>query len=244
MINALRVGFIATFMAVTVVLLLPIFLVLLPSRVARIQAGNAYGKMLGWTTTKVMGVDVSWEHRERLNASMPAIYVTNHASTLDMFIAMWICPYKGCGVAKREVGNWPFFGQIYRLAGHVLIDRADSKAAIERMNETARFIKENGVGLWIWPEGTRSLDGRLRRFKKGFVHMAVATGLPVVPVVMHGAYKIWPKGPVLGIRPGKLHIEVLEPIDTSGWSRETVAEHADLVHDVIAQHLREDQKPA
>ena len=92
------------------------------------------------------------------------------------------------------------------------------------------------------PEGTRSKDGRLKPFKKGFVHMAIATGFPVVPVVVHGAHKNWEKG-TFAFKPMTLDIEILPPIDTRGWKEETAGEHADQVHAVFAGALRDDQKP-
>jgi 1-acyl-sn-glycerol-3-phosphate acyltransferase len=94
------------------------------------------------------------------------------------------------------------------------------------------------------PEGTRSKDGRLLAFKKGFVHLAVATGFPVVPVVVHGAHKAWRNGSLLEFVPMPMDIEILPPIDTTSWTEETAADHALAVHDLFVAHLREDQRPA
>ena len=104
------------------------------------------------------------------------------------------------------------------------------------MNEVGQFVRENGLGIWMWPEGSRSRNGELKPFKKGFVHMAIATGLPVVPVVSHDADRMWPGGTFL-VRPGRLKMEVLPPIDTSSWKVETAADHAAEVREVIRRTL-------
>ena len=109
------------------------------------------------------------------------------------------------------------------------------------MEKTARVVQDNGLSVWMWPEGTRSRDGRLRPLKKGFVHLAIATGLPVVPVVFHDAHLLWPGG-TLRIAPGELRVDVLEPIDTSGWTAKTAGLHALQLQSVFQEALGEGQK--
>ena len=104
------------------------------------------------------------------------------------------------------------------------------------MAGVAEFINRHGLSLWIWPEGTRSRDGKLQSFKKGFVHAALATGLPIVPVVVHNAAKIFPRGK-LKFNPGPLDIEVLDAISTEGWALETIEEHVIQVREVVASTL-------
>lgn len=224
-------------------LLIPLLVLLLPSRVARIKVCNFYGKVVGRSVTALAGVTPKVDHFERLDGSMPAIYVSNHTSTLDAFVGIWLCPYGGCGVLKKEVARVPFFGQLALLSGHLLIDRFNKERAVEMLKETAALVKKHRLGIWILPEGTRSKDGRLLPFKKGFVHLAIASGIPVVPVIVHGAHKNWEKGTFRFV-PMTIDIEVLPPIDTSSWKEETAGEHADAVHALFAERLRDDQKPA
>lgn len=236
----LAFGFVAV--AVWSTLIIVVLLLLIPWRVARIKVCNFYGKTIGRTIVAVAGVTPVIANRERLDGSMPAIYVANHTSTLDAFLGIWMCPYGGCGVLKKEVARIPFFGQLAVLSGHLLIDRFNKDKAVEALRDTAALVKQHRLGIWIMPEGTRSRDGRLLPFKKGFVHLALATGLPVVPVIVHGAHKNWEKGKYR-LNPMQLEIEVLEPIDTSGWREETAGAHAEAVHEVFVQRLREDQLP-
>lgn len=214
----------------------------LPSRLLRIRIGIAYAHLLGPGMAAILGLRFDVRGRERLQGSMPAIFVLNHSSMLDLLVGMELVPYCACGVAKKEMARVPLFGQAYLLSGHLLIDRGSRERAIAAMNETARTMEQHGLGAWLWPEGTRSEDGRLMPFKKGFVHLAIATGLPVVPIVIHDAPALWPARTV-DIRPGTVRVEVLEPIDTSGWRVESVGEHAAAVHAVFVQHLPAHQHP-
>ncbi|PKN56657.1 MAG: hypothetical protein CVU56_15080 [Deltaproteobacteria bacterium HGW-Deltaproteobacteria-14] len=200
-------------------------LLLLPWRSLRIRAGNAYGKVVGRLILGMVGVKVRVSHRERLRASAPALYVCNHTSTIDMWAGMFLCPFGGCGVAKKEIVKVPFFGWAYLLSGHLLLDRGDRARAIASMEEAQEVVKKHHLSLWMWPEGTRSRDGRLQPMKKGFVHLAIATGLPVVPVVFHDADIMWP-GHTFEIIPGDVRVDVLEPLDTTGWRLETADAHA------------------
>ena len=93
----------------------------------------------------------------------------------------------------------------------------------------------------MWPEGTRSENGRLQPMKKGFVHLALATRLPIVPIVFHGAHRRW-AGKTWRVFPGRLRIEVLPPIDTTDWSAEHVDEHAQQLWQVYQDALDPDQR--
>jgi 1-acyl-sn-glycerol-3-phosphate acyltransferase len=237
----LSVGFVLV--AVLGLLAMVIALPLLPWRMARIQLCNVYGKIVGRAVCFLAGARPRVSHRERLDGSMPAIYVANHTSTLDAFLSTWLCPMGGCGVFKREITRIPVYGWLLLLSGHLTLDRSNSGKAVDSLRRTAEFMKGRRVGVWIMPEGTRSRDGRLLPFKKGFVHLAIATGLPVVPVVFHGAHKNWEKHTFQFV-PMDLDVDVLDPISTQGWTEERAAEHAAAVHDVFAAALRDDQKPA
>ena len=208
----------------------------LPFRTLRVRIGNFCGKMIGPVVSWLVGAKIINPDSEKLNSTKPAIFVSNHASALDVFIGMALCPYGGCGVGKKEILKIPFFGLAYWLAGHLLIDRGNNAKAVASMKKLSDFVKAKGLSIWIWPEGTRSLDGKLIPFKKGFVHLALATGLPVVPVIVHGAHKVWP-AKTMQFYPGEVKIEVLDPIKTNDWNRETVDKHVEEVRNFMAKAL-------
>jgi 1-acyl-sn-glycerol-3-phosphate acyltransferase len=229
-------------LAVMSIFILFALILFLPSRVARIRICNFYGKVIGRGITALAGVKPNIVSRERIYGNHPAIFVGNHASTLDLFLSIWLCPFGGVGVMKKEITRVPFFGQIALLSGHLLLDRNNHGKAVDALRRIAEVVKKYGVSIWMMPEGTRARDGRLLPFKKGFVHLAIASGLPVVPVIIHGAHKNWVAGK-FRFHPMTVDIEILEKIDTSNWKEETAGEHAASVHAIFVQKLRDDQKP-
>jgi len=208
---------------------------LLPWRLVRIRLGSRFGRPMGRAVLWIAGVRLvgDWAH---LATREPALYVTNHASNADPWMAMVVCPTGGCGVAKREIARIPFFGWAYVLSGHLLLDRSSSASAIQSMKELAALVREHGLSVWLWPEGTQSNDGGLLPFKRGFVHLAIAAGLPVVPVLFHDAHVRWPARS-MRLVPGDVRVEILDAVDTSSWRAETAAEHAEAVRSVMAGHL-------
>lgn len=238
----LRVAFGLLVLAISATVCFTLALLLLPSRLARIKLGNYYGKFIGRTVVWLSGAKPEILHEERLNGSFPAIYIANHASSLDAFLSIWLCPVGGCGVMKKEIVKIPFFGWAYLLSGHLRIDRSKHAKAVAGMADMARVVKKNKLGIWIMPEGTRSLDGRLLPLKSGFVHMAIATGLPIVPVILHNVHHVWPLGG-LHVKGGPIKIEVLEPIATGAWQAETASRHAEEVRAVMIAALSPEQQP-
>ena len=213
-----------------------LMILVLPFRSMRVKIGNFCGKIIGPVVCMLVGAKIKNPYPKKIKSSKPAIYVMNHTSALDVFIGMALCPYGGCGVGKKEILKIPLFGLAYWLAGHLLIDRGNNAKAINSMNKLSNFVKNNKLSIWIWPEGTRSLDGKLIPFKKGFVHLALTTGLPIVPVIAHGAHKVWP-AKTMNFYPGDVKIDVLDPIETDHWKRETIDEHVQKVKGLMAKAL-------
>ena len=227
--SAIRLGAGLLALAAGVLVFFLACLLLLPSRRARIVACNWFGKTVGRSMLWFIGAGVPAGGPARLQAAFPAIYVSNHSSIIDNFLGMWLSPVGTVGVAKKEIVYFPFLGLLYLVSGHLRVDRSDRASAAQDMARLAELVRRHRLGIWIWPEGTRSADGRLQPFKKGFVHLAVATGLPVVPVVVRGAYEGWRKNSLL-IVPTDLRVDVLEPIPTTRWTLEDTDAHVEEVH--------------
>jgi 1-acyl-sn-glycerol-3-phosphate acyltransferase len=147
---------------------------------------------------------------EHADSKRPAVYLANHTSILDIFLGIWLSPSGTCGVGKKEVIWYPFFGQFFWLAGHLTIDRNNRGSAIEALKGLATLVAKHGLSIFVWPEGTRSRDGRLRSFKKGAFHVALATKLPVVPMVITGAHHAW-ESRSLRLRRRTVHVTFLPP---------------------------------
>jgi 1-acyl-sn-glycerol-3-phosphate acyltransferase len=216
-------------------------LFLIPWRSTRIRMGNRYSQIIGPLLISFTGTKLRITGAEHLDPSRPAIYLNNHSSNLDPLIAMSICPVGGCGISKKQLALIPFFGQIYWLSGHLLIDRSNRKRAIASIREMTSIVEKNDLSLWIWPEGTRSRTGRLTPFKKGFVHLALDTKLPIVPIISHNAHLRWPARTVR-MFPGTMHIEVLPPMDTTGWTHEQLDLHLTELQELYNNKLDVQQR--
>ncbi|XP_031504992.1 1-acyl-sn-glycerol-3-phosphate acyltransferase-like [Nymphaea colorata] len=217
-----------------------IMFILLPWPCERIKQGNVYGHITGWLLMRILGNPITIEGAEY--SKTKAIYISNHASPLDIFLVMWLTPKGTVGIAKKEIIWYPLFGQLYLLANHLRIDRSNPASAIESMKKAAHVVVKNNLSLIIFPEGTRSETGRLLPFKKGFVHMALQTRLPVVPIILTGTHLAWKKNS-LRVRPAPLSVRYLPPIKTDDWSEDMISEYVDMIHALYEKHLPESQKP-
>ncbi|KAL0399229.1 UNVERIFIED_CONTAM: 1-acyl-sn-glycerol-3-phosphate acyltransferase [Sesamum radiatum] len=217
-----------------------IMVVLLPWPYQRIRQGNIYGHVTGKMLMWILGNPITIQGAEYSNER--AIYISNHASPIDIFLIMWLTPTGTVGIAKKEIIFYPLFGQLYVLANHLRIDRSNPKAAIESMKEAADAVVKNNLSLIIFPEGTRSKNGRLLPFKKGFVHLALQTRRPIVPIILTGTHRAWRKGS-LHVRPAPLTVRYLPPIRTDDWTPDKVEDYVKLVHDVYAKNLPHSQSP-
>ncbi|PON51513.1 Phospholipid/glycerol acyltransferase [Parasponia andersonii] len=227
-------------MMVTTFIWALIMLVLLPWPYERVRQGNVYGHVTGRLLTWILGNPIKIEGAEFSNER--AIYICNHASPIDIFLIMWLTPTGTVGIAKKEIIWYPLFGQLYVLANHLRIDRSNPTAAIESMKEAARAVVRNNLSLIIFPEGTRSKKGRLLPFKKGFVHLALQSGLPIVPMVLTGTHLAWRKGS-LHVRPVPLTVKYLKPITTDDWTADKIDDYLKMMHDLYVKHLPESQRP-
>ena len=213
-----------------------LMIICLPFRNIRIKLGNLTGKIIGPVVTRITGTKINYSNYSKIHETKPAIYIMNHASALDIFVGMALCPYGGCGVGKKEIVKIPFFGQVYWLSGHLLIDRSNRKKAIDSMNKLSKQVIDYNLSIWIWPEGTRNKDGKLLPFKKGFAHLALATKLPVVPVILHDAHKRWP-AKSMNFYPGECQVDILDPINTDSWKRDSIDEHIEYVRGIMTEAM-------
>ena len=223
---------------------IPILLILLPFRMVRIKLGNLYGRILSSCLLYLMRTKLEISHRERLYSSCPNLYISNHTSLVDTLIMMNVVPGGTASIAKKEVAYFPLFGWIYFLSGHLLIDRKNRSTAVHMLKKTAEEIKKYKIGICMWPEGTRSQDGRLKEFKKGFAHLAIDSGLSIIPMVVHKAYEKWPKHGGVDFSPMTIQVDILDRVDTSSWNSENLDQRIRGVWDLFVRSLDESQRPS
>jgi 1-acyl-sn-glycerol-3-phosphate acyltransferase len=160
------------------------------------------------------GVKVNVTGLENINNQGPYIFVSNHQGWFDIFAAIGKLPFHFSWLAKVELFKVPVLGAAMSRAGYVSIDRRDRRKAMNSLNNAAEVIRQ-GTSIFIFPEGTRSADGVIRDFKKGWLVLATKSQQPVVPISISGSYRILPKKSWT-IYPGEIRFSIGKPIQTAG----------------------------
>ena len=188
----------------------------------------------------LIGLNLTIKGEHHLWSHRPAVFLFNHQSNVDMVIIARLLRRDISGVGKKEIGDIPLIGRVLEFAGVVLIDRKDTDKAIETMGTLVDTMRIEGKSVCMSPEGTRSVTPKLAPFKKGAFHLAMQAGVPIVPIVIQNSSDIMPKGDMI-YRPATVQVEVLPPVDTSGWSADTIDEHVASVRNMYLETLGQDQ---
>jgi len=206
--------------------------------VQRVRAGPLAA--LRRRRVRLAGVRVRVKGTERIPAAA-CLFAANHTSTLDGPAIVGAIPRRIAILLKESLFRWPIVGQAFRLAHFIPIERSGRDAAVASLDKATEELRA-GQSFLIYPEGTRSPDGRLQKFKRGAVVIAIKAGSPIVPVACSGAHRLMKKKSLV-LRPGEIVVEFLLPVDASAYTLETRDKLNDLLHDTIAAALPPDQRP-
>ena len=179
----------------------------------------------GATLLKANGIALTTTGLDRLDPERSYVFASNHTSLVDIWALMAALPHSLRFVAKQEMLKLPILGPAMRAAGHIFIDRKRLKSAFGAYDEAAAAIR-SGISAAVFPEGTRSPDGTLLPFKRAPFVLAIAAGVPVVPVYIPDAWKILTPGSIR-MRSGAVEVRFGHPISTEGLTaddRGTLAE--------------------
>jgi 1-acyl-sn-glycerol-3-phosphate acyltransferase len=174
------------------------------------------GVVVGLRGVRFVGVKVEVLGSEKLDWHRTYIFMCNHVSNLDPPIVIPVMSTRTSVLVKKELFRVPLLGWAMRLANLVPVDRRNREAAIASLRVAGEVLR-SGISMTIWPEGTRSSDGRLLPFKKGPFYLAMESGVPIVPITLVGTHEIWPKGE-FAIHPGTATVIFHQPIDPAAFS--------------------------
>lgn len=191
--------------------------------------GHRCARAWAWLILKTTGVRVHVSGLERLDAAKSYVLASNHQSIYDIPIVFASLPLQLRIVAKQSLGRFPFLGWHLQRTGHLLVDRRNPGPDI--VQKMKRLVRESH-SLIVFPEGTRSVDGVVGRFKKGTFIVAIDAQLPVVPVTISGSRHVMKKGRLM-VCPGEVRLTVHEPISTADISRNEVMGFAERVRAVV-----------
>jgi 1-acyl-sn-glycerol-3-phosphate acyltransferase len=201
------------------------------------KIANLWARMLLWlTSTRVEVIG-----RENVLMNRPQIFMANHQSDFDILIVLAHIPGQFRWIAKKELFKIPVFGKAMKNAGYIEIDRQNHEKALKSLDEAAQKIRE-GKSVVTFPEGTRSTDGKIRPFKQGMFHLAIRSGVPIVPISIIGASEIMPKR-TLKVRPGRITMVIDRPVDVSGYTLETRGELIAKISAIIVRNCESRTTP-
>ena len=205
-----------------------------PTAVNKIhKVANLWAKILLLicnTKVKVIG-------EENLLRGKPQIFMANHQSDFDILISLAYIPVQFRWIAKKELFAIPIFGAAMRSAGYIEIDRSNKEKALQSIDEAALRI-QRGKSIMTFPEGTRSRDGEIKPFKQGVFHLAIKSGVPIVPVSIIGSGRIMPKRS-LRIKPGQIKLMIGKPIEVVNFDIEKRHELIEIVRNEIMKNFNE-----
>jgi 1-acyl-sn-glycerol-3-phosphate acyltransferase len=192
---------------------------------------RSWCRLIAWT----IGAHIYVQGEANVSADKNYVYMANHSSLIDIPALFAYLPFQFRIMAKKELFYVPFMGWHLWTAGNFPVDRSDPRKTAHSLRRVVEGIKA-GKSLAVFPEGTRSEDGRLQEFKAGAFKIALRAGVPIVPVAIRGTHDLLPKHS-LAPRPGRVDVIIGKPIETSGYGEKQLRELIQQTHDAIAAQL-------
>jgi 1-acyl-sn-glycerol-3-phosphate acyltransferase len=199
------------------------------------DVGHKCARVWARLILKTTGVRVSVNGLERLDASRSYVFAANHQSIYDIPIVFSALPYQLRIVAKDSLGKIPFLGWHLQRTGHLLVDRSRPGAGV--VKKMARLVGEHH-SLIVFPEGTRSVDGTVARFKGGPFVLALEARVPIVPISISGSRHVMKKGRLM-VCPGDVTVTVHEPMETKSVTRAAVRDLAERTRESVRRSVDE-----
>lgn len=186
------------------------------------------------------GVRLEVQGREKIPTGQAVVFMPNHQSNCDPPAVISILPRVRV-LVKKEFCRTPLLGRAMLLVGFIPVDRKNRERAIEAIEEGAKSLAA-GHSFMVFPEGTRSRDGRLQPFKKGAFVMAMKAQVPIIPISLSGSSRIMQKGR-FAIRPGLVRITVHDAVPTAGYAPANRSQLMERVRQAVLSGLAEDEQP-
>jgi 1-acyl-sn-glycerol-3-phosphate acyltransferase len=235
----IRIALIVIYSTLCIVLILP-FLILWTLITGSPVFMNRMAMKAVSGIDRIAGIRVRVDGLENIPTGA-CLFACNHVSYVDPLALVPLIPRRVSVFLKKELFRIPILSIGMRLTGYISVDRANRKSAVASVESAVRQLR-SGVSIVIFPEGTRSPDGRLRPFKGGACVTAIQAGVPVVPVSIAGTQKLMPKGK-WAIHPGDVYIKFGPPVDVSQYGADRRDEMLSLIEMRVAQGLPPEQQP-
>lgn len=173
--------------------------------------------------------------REKLKKKQSYVFIANHQGAFDIFLIYGFLGYPIKWIMKKSLRSIPFVGAACESAGFIFVDNSSPKAAANTIAEAEKRLTK-GASLMIFPEGSRTQDGRVHRFMKGAYQMALDLNLPIVPITLNGPYNVLKIGHFL-INPYKLELIIHDPFPVDGLNHTDIPDMINATKTVIEESL-------
>jgi len=187
---------------------------------------------------KILGIRVEVSGGEAVDKKTRYVFMANHLSFIDGPMVFRFIPQSVRIILKKSVFRIPILGQGMRYVGFVPVDRKGMRGGRQSIETAARLMRERGYSYLLFPEGTRSRDGRIQPFRRGGFFLAVESGASIVPISITGTFALMPRGAMLA-RSGRVRVKFHPPVPTGRYSRETLGGLMAEVKAVIESGLAE-----
>jgi len=230
-------GFWATI--ATIILGIPVMFAGILSRTGNLAF--SISKLWAYTMLAVSFVRMEIKNKNKILKGTPYIIISNHQSHYDIITLVTTLGIQFRWIIKKEILKLPIFGYALYASRNIFIDRSNTARAIESINKGIDRLPK-GVSVMVFAEGTRSPDGQIHEFKKGGFVTAVRRKIPILPVTVNGSRRVMRKGSFT-LKPGKIQIVIGDPIDTSGYTTDTVQELIDKTRQTIIANFNPEYIP-
>lgn len=230
----MRTFFLLFFYVVLILLLIPLLLFCYVLKSARPII--FMGKWAMSVSQRILGIRVEVTGAEKIAKEKPYVFMSNHLSFIDGPLLFLVIPQPIRVILKKEVFRIPFVGLGMKLVGFIPVDRKSIRGGKQSMDRAAHLIKEKGFSFLIFPEGTRSLDGRLQPFKRGGFFIAIDSQVPIVPITIKGTYELMPKASFFA-KKGTVKVVFHPPVPVQGFDRGSLPGFLDRVRSLIQSGL-------
>ncbi len=190
---------------------------------------------------RILGIRIEVTGVDEIEKNKSYIFMSNHLSFLDGPLLFWIIPQPVRVILKKEIFKIPVIGMGMKQVEFVPVDRKGFRGGKKSIDHATRLIKEKGYSFLIFPEGTRSRDGKIQEFRRGGFFLALSSQAPIVPISIQGSYELMPKGSFY-VKRGTLKVVFHSPIPVPESSTDDLNKLMDKVKRDIQSGLEEDSK--
>ncbi len=213
----------------TLILCIPVIIAALLSRTGNLAF--SLSKIWAYIMLAVSFVRTEIKNKAKIVKGQSYVIISNHQSQYDILALVTRLGIQFRWFAKKEVLKIPIFGYALYASRNIFLDRTNTASAIESINKGMDRLPR-GAGVMVFAEGTRSDDGKIHEFKKGGFMAAIIRKIPILPVTVNGSRRILPKGDLV-VKPGKIQVVVGDPIETDGYTTDTVQALMDKTRKVV-----------